>query len=268
MRNFSRILGTAALLCLAVPSIALADWWDTGKKIEGRGTVAEDTRDVSGFDAVDLGTMGTIFIEQGDAIKLTVQAEENLLEYIRTDVRSRTLVIRTENGVSLQPHEPIEYHLTVPTLEEVTISSSGDGVVGDFKTEYLQINIESSGDLDWGAIMCPRLDIRLESSGDLYIDRWDGEKLRAELSSSGDLKIRGGRAKEQEIDINSSGDYHAADLETESASVRTSSSGDAKVRVSDYLYARTSSSGDIVYYGRPEVNGRSTSSGDIIEGGR
>jgi len=268
MRRYSIHALAIALLAWAVASPVKADWWDNQEGNEGQGDVQRQTRDISEIEGVELATIGTIFIEQGADLKLEVQAEENLLEYLQTDVRRKALVIRTERGVSLRPHTPIEYHLTVPDLSEVTISSSGDGVLGDWKADYLLINLESSGDLDCGAITCPRLDIRLESSGDLSIDRLDGDKLRADLSSSGDLKIGGGRTREQDIEISSSGDYHAANLASETATVRTSSSGDAKVRVSDYLHARTSSSGDIIYYGRPEVEGRSSSSGDITPGGR
>lgn len=262
-----RFLG-AIVFSLTLAAPVQADWWDSREKVEGRGEVQRQTRDITEIDGVELATVGTMFIEQGEELNLTVEAEENLLEYIRTDVHRKTLVIRTQRDVSLRPHKSIQYHLTVPRLEEVTISSSGDVVVGDWTAERLLINIESSGDLDWGAITCPRLETHLESSGDLTIERWEGERLRAYLGSSGDLKIHSGAAKEQDIEISSSGDYNASDLETKTAKVHVSSSGDAKVRVSEYLYARTSSSGDIIYYGRPEVEARSSSSGDITPGGR
>jgi hypothetical protein len=265
--NRIQTLGLALLaLTLALP--ARADWWDNQERIDGEGSVQSESREISSIEAVELGTIGTLFIEQGPDLKLTVQAEENLLQYLRTDVRRKTLVIRTEHGVSLRPHKSIEYHLTVPQLEEVDLSSSGDAVMGDWKADRLIISLESSGDMDCGVLTCPRLDIQLESSGDLYIDEWEGEKIRASLGSSGDLKIGGGHAKEQDIEISSSGDYQAPDLQTETATVRVSSSGDAKVRVSDYLYARTSSSGDIIYYGRPKVDSDESSSGDVTRGER
>jgi hypothetical protein len=257
---------TVLTLGLATP--LQADWWDEGEKIRGEGAVEEVERDLGTMDAVELATTGTLYITQGDSAKLTVVAEANLHEYIQTDIKRGVLVIRTERGVSLRPRKAIEYHLTVPELTEITISSSGDAVATDWTADRLFINLESSGDMEWGAVSCPDLEIRLESSGDLYIDSWEGEMLRARLGSSGDLKIGAGKTVEQEIEISSSGDYYADKLESKTASVRTSSSGDARVRVSEHLHARTSSSGDIVYYGRPELDMRSSSSGDIVAGGR
>jgi hypothetical protein len=256
------------VLCLGLATPLQANWWDNGEKIRGDGPMEEVERDLGTMDAVELATIGTLHITQGDEIKLTVRAESNLHEYIQTDVRRGVLIIRSERGVNLRPRKAIEYHLTVPELTEVTLSSSGDAFAENWTADRLFINLEISGDMEWGAVSCPDLEIRLESSGDLYIDLWDGEMLRARLGSSGDLKICAGKTVEQEIEVRSSGDYYASRLESETASVRTSSSGDAQVRVSDYLHARTSSSGDIVYYGRPELDVRSSSSGDIVAGGR
>lgn len=254
-----------ALMLVSMP--AHADDWDWGNRIRGEGPVKEERRQVKGVEAVDLGTIGTLFIEQGDSTSLVVEAEENLLEYLLTEVRGGLLTIRTRKNANLSPHEPIEYHLTVPRLEELILSSSGDGVLSDWHTDRLLIELESSGDLDVGALNCPALDIQLESSGDLTLVSWQGETLRARLESSGDLKIRGGKARELDVQLESSGDFSASDLECQEATVHISSSGDALLRVKEYLLARTTSSGDVVYYGDPEVDARATSSGDVVHRG-
>jgi hypothetical protein len=256
-----------SLAVLLAGGAARADYWDSGDRIRGEGPVEKERREVKGIDAVDLGTIGTLFIDQADSTSLYVVAEKNLLEYLETHVRGGMLTIRTRKHVNLSPSEPIEFHLTVPRLEEVILSSSGDGVLSDWHAERLFLELESSGDLDLGALVCPDLDIQLESSGDLTLESWQGTKLNARLESSGDCKIRGGTAHEIDVEIESSGDFSAAELECKDATVSTSSSGDAVLRVTDYLLARSSSSGDVMYYGDPEVDSRATSSGDIVHRG-
>jgi hypothetical protein len=258
-------ISAVILASLCAATAAQADWWDYGEGIRGEGPVQEETRTVGKITAVELGTFGTLFIEQADSTSLSVTAQENLLEYIETDVRSGTLLIRTRSRINLRAEEPVEYHLTVPSLEDVILGSSGDVIMGPWNAERLYVSLESSGDLECDSLVCPELDVELESSGDLVLHYWQGESLRARLSSSGDVRINDGTAKDIDVDINSSGDFKADRLECARASVSTSSSGDASVRVSEYLRARTSSSGDIVYYGRPAVEGRASSSGEIVQ---
>jgi len=262
----TRPVGCVLVLLLACQP-AYADPWDWGDRIRGEGPVREERRPVRGIEAVELGTTGTLFIEQGDSVTLTLVAEENLLEYLETDVRGGMLTIRARKRVNLSPSEPIEYHLTLPSLDELILSSSGDAELSDWKAERLLIELESSGDLDCGALVCPQLDVTLESSGDMTVASWEGDLLRARLSSSGDLKIRGGKARELDLRLSSSGDFQAADLECKEASVHTSSSGDAVLHVTEYLEARTSSSGDVVFYGDPQVDAHASSSGDVVHRG-
>jgi hypothetical protein len=267
--NCKRIL-TAVAFGLMVSLIAVpaqGDWWSDNETIKGKGTPERETHEIEDVTRVELSTIGTLYIEVGARPELVVEAQGNLLEFIETKMRRGYLEIRTKRGANLRPTKPIEYHLTVTSLEEIAVSSSGDIIVGDVKADRLTIDISSSGDVEMADVESPRLDIYISSSGDALIDSWIGTTLRADLSSSGDLEIGGGTADELDIDISSSGDCVARKLACRSATVRVSSSGDAEVRVSEHLHARTSSSGDIVYYGRPEVDSRSSSSGDIYRGG-
>ena len=259
MTRFFVLLAACALTTQA----AHANWWDEDR-IKGEGPVKEERREISSVDGVELATFGTLYIEQADSVSLTVVAQENLLDYFETDVRSGVLRIETKSRVQLQATEPVEYHLTVPHLEDLVLSSSGDVEMYEWKAEKLYVSLESSGDLECDSLVCPDLDVELESSGDLILHVWNGETLKARLSSSGDLKIYKGTADQVDVDVHSSGDFRAEGLECARARVTTNSSGDVYVHVTDSLRARASSSGDVVYFGDPDVDSRASSSGDII----
>jgi hypothetical protein len=258
----------ACLFLAATVGIAEASWFERGKRVRGSGDVVEVDRDVEGITGVELATIGTLYIEVGDEEALSLEGEDNLLEYIETDVHGGTLVIDTEEGVSLRPRKQLRYYLTVKSLEEIEISSSGDIEAGDFDAEDFSIDISSSGDLEIGTLNCTDLEIDMSSSGDVYIDELHAETLEADLSSSGDLEIGGGEVESQEISLSSSGDYNARDLASNDAEIDVTSSGDATVRVRDFLEATTSSSGDVYYYGNPEVDSSEESSGDVKRVGK
>lgn len=260
MKRWSMIVAVCALW--AQP--AGANWWDDGERIKGEGPVKEERRDVGKVDAVELATFGTLYIEQADSVSLHVVAQENMLEYIETEVHSGVLRIETRSRVNLQPTKPVEYYLTLPSLEDLILSSSGDAQLYPWKASHLYVSLESSGDLECDSLVCPDLDVELESSGDLILHTWHGETLKARLSSSGDVRIHAGTADRVDVDVNSSGDFRAEGLKCARARVNTHSSGDVYVQVTDSLYARASSSGDVIYYGDPDVDSRESSSGDII----
>ena len=52
---------------------------------------------MSGVTGVNLATIGHLTIELGDTESLRIEAEDNLMEYIETDVRSGKLRIRTQD---------------------------------------------------------------------------------------------------------------------------------------------------------------------------
>lgn len=268
----NRRMGLLALVvALAVVLSAetnFASWWGNSERVRGSGHLTEEVRQIDKVTQVDLATIGVLFIEIGDHVELTIEAEDNLLEYIETNVRHGRLTIDNEDGIQLRPRKAITYHLMVTSLDAIVISSSGDVVIiDDIVSDEFAIEIGSSGDLDIGTIDCTEIEITINSSGDVSIDELNADVLDLSIRSSGDVKIARGQIGEQNIAISSSGDYNARRVASEEARVRISSSGDAHVRVSERLDARTSSSGDINYYGDPKIRRRETSSGDIRRAG-
>jgi hypothetical protein len=216
-----------------------------GEKITGSGPVVEEDRVVKGVTGVELGTSGTLHISLGNTSSLRVEAQENLMEYIETEVRGGVLLIRNTPGYDLRSTRPIQYYLTVEKLDNIEVSSSGDIEVGNLKSNSLSI--------------------RSNSSGDINIDGLDGSSLDVKISSSGEVGISGGQIQKQKIDISSSGDFQARDMASVTADIDLTSNGSATVRVSDRLSGQLSSSGNIYYVGNPEVDVQMTSSGKTIE---
>jgi hypothetical protein len=235
---------------------------NTGSQfVRGSGTTGEENRSVSNMTAVELGTPGAMDITIGSSESLRIEADDNLLQYIQTDVSGGRLVIKTRPGITLQPVQPIKYHLTIIRLKSLGISSSGDMTVPDLKSEAFSIAISSSGNLSMQKLDCNSLQVKISSSGDTSISALNAQSLSVNISSSGNLDIGGGTVPKQIITISSSGEYRASDLASESADVRLSSSGEATVRVSGVLTGRLSSSGNINYIGSPKVNVSMSSSG-------
>lgn len=246
MKQHKRLVLIVSIMALSILACQVGNFSLGGARtVRGSGDVVEETRAVSGVTGVELATLGNLTIEVGDTESLRIEAEDNLMEHLETEVRSGRLRIGTQDDVNLRATRPVNYYLTVTGLDTIVISSSGD--------------IEAP-DLEAG-----RFSITIASSGNLEMSMLKADTLEVDISSSGNLDIAGGQVETQNVTINSSGNYNAQDLESAEAEVRLNSNGSAIIWVQDHLKAVLSSSGDLRYRGDPEVDATTNSSGDVTQ---
>jgi hypothetical protein len=244
MKNKTAFILVVSILLMSIFACDVAG--DLGaQSVRGSGTVVEESRDIGDISAVELATQGRLYIEMGGSESLRIEADDNLMEYIETDVRASKLVIDNRRGTNLRPSQPINYYLTVDELDTIEISSSGDIEAGDLESGSFSLSISSSGDLTIEGLEATSLDVR--------------------ISSSGDLEILGGQVQQQDIIISSSGKYTAENLASAEAEVNLTSSGTAIIQISERLSGRLSSSGDVRYIGNPDVNVSTSSSGRAVQ---
>jgi hypothetical protein len=218
---------------------------DLGQTVRGTGNVIEESRKVSGVTAVELATLGNLFIKVSDTELLRIEAEDNLMEHLESEVRGGKLRIGTQGDVRLNATRPVNYYLTVTGLDTIVISSSGDIQAPDLEVDQISVTISSSGDLEMGVL--------------------NADTLKVVISSSGDLDIGRGEVKTQNVNISSSGNYRAKDLASDKADVLLNSSGSATIWVKDSLKAILNSSGDVRYRGNPTLDVTSNSSGKAVQ---
>ena len=250
----------SSLACsITIPRVVVSS-----REVQGSGEIVQEQRSIQGVTAVRVANQGDLYIELGDDEKLVVEAEDNLIDLLESDVRRGELILKTKEGVDIRKTKPIRYFLTVKALDEISVSSSGDIEAPEFSTDTFTINVSSSGDVNVDGLNVDELTVRISSSGDVVVDVLDADQLNVDISSSGSLKILEGKVMDQEISLSSSGEYIARYVESNQADVLISSSGDATIQVSDQLNVKISSSGDVYYYGEPSTKIKLTSSGDVI----
>lgn len=200
---------------------------------KGNGTVSEETRDISDFSKIDFSGIGELTITLGDEAALSIEAEENLLPYIETYNRGKTLVIEIKDGVNIQPTEPVRFAITAVSLDSIDVSGVGDVNLPELETDSF--------------------DITISGVGDVKVSSLTAERLNADMSGLGDLTIQGGKVDSQQVDISGGGKYTASNLDSAEAKITVSGVGSATVRASDTLDVTISGSGNVSYYGSPQV---------------
>ena len=233
------------------------------KTVRGSGNVVEENREVSDFNKVHLSGIGNLKIELGDKEHLRIEAEDNLLPHIETEVRGNSLIIEIENRINLDPTRPINYYLTVTDLDAISISGSGTAEAPRLKAEQFSVGLSGSASVLIHGVDSDSIKLDISGSGSIEIGRLDTESLEADISGSGDVSINGGKADRQEIGISGSGKYNAKNLESAEANVDLSGSASLVLRVSDLLKADINGAGSVKYIGNPKIDADISGQGKI-----
>ena len=103
------------------------------KNVEGNGQMTTATRTTTGYDKVDLTGAMDVELVKGTEGRLRIEAEENLIPHITTEVKNGELVISVEKGFNLQPSRNNPIKVTVPfeSLDGVYLTGSGDIYTSD-----------------------------------------------------------------------------------------------------------------------------------------
>jgi len=121
-----KIMKTLSTLILAtLLSITCSAQW--GKTIKGNGNNVTIERNTGDYDGVAVSGWFDVDLVDGKEGSITLAGEENLLEYIITEVKDGKLVIKTEKGVNLKTSGwKSEIRITVPveSISFVTMSLS------------------------------------------------------------------------------------------------------------------------------------------------
>jgi hypothetical protein len=250
--------GTIFLVLSAV--LYLASCSKPWPRIEGNGNIITETRNVPSFIRVTNSGIFEVYIIQADYHEVVLEAESNMMPYVRTRVSGNTLYVETKEN--LKPTVPIKVFVYVVMVEEVKLSGSGLLASDSLMVGNLDVRLSGSGDIDmvvWGD------DVYVEISGSgnawMYVE---SDKLDAKISGSGEMNFNG-FANIGDFKISGSGSIRAYDLPLIECYTNTSGSGDMYVNVSDYLEVRISGSGNVYYIGDPSINIDISGSGSVIK---
>jgi len=210
--------------------------------IRGDGPVVQEVRDMEPFSGVASSGSFHVHVQLDDINQVTVEAEENLIPYIYTRVKSGRLIIKTRDHYCIKNHAPIHIYVKATYLNMLDLSGSGEILCDSVSSNYFDIDLSGSGDIDVT----------------LYADF-----IEADVSGSGEIMMEG-EAHETELDISGSGRIRALDLYHDRCFANISGSGKMYVHVFDLLNVNISGSGTVYYLGNPQIIANITGSGKIL----
>jgi hypothetical protein len=236
MRLFASAL--AALFLLGCGNLGI-------NVVRGSGTVKTETRTVSGFHAVTLSGIGDLAITQGDSEGLSIEAEDNLLPLITTEVNDGRLAIGIKSGInitSFAPTKPIKYSLQVKNLDAIGLSGAGNITAPALTGDNLNLNTSGAGNMSLAKIQFKQLTTSMSGAGNATLD---------------------GQADAQTATLSGLGNYGAGNLQSQTANVTVSGAGSATVWATQTLTVQISGAGAVNYYGSPQVQQKISGVGSV-----
>jgi len=217
-----------------------------GKRVRGNGNVVTQDRPMSGFQGIEsLGSFDVTIIPSSTS-SVRVEVDENLQQYIETDVENNKLQIRTRKGYNLRPRGDINIEVYAPLLTSIETKGSG--------------SISGKGLLD---AQNNDVDLRVAGSGNIDVEM-NASKIDGEIAGSGNLNIKG-TARDFDGDVMGSGNIRAGKLKTENSKIEIAGSGNVEVFASNKLDVRVMGSGEVRHRGSAQVNTRIMGSGSVVK---
>ena len=227
LENMKTLFKSALIVVLFITSISCVNI----NGVKGNGNVTTQNRNISSdFVKINASTGIDVYMTFGDEPSLAVEADENLHEYITTEVKDGTLYISSKKNIIRAKAKKV--YLSVLHINEV-ITTSG-----------AEVNSENT-------IITNKLQLEATSGSDINL-RVKVTDLSCEATSGADIRLIG-KVDDFSARATSGSDIHAYDLKAENCTARVTSGADIKIHVIKRLDAKATSGGDIRFKGNPKI---------------
>lgn len=212
------------------------------RTIKGDGNILTAERNLSDFDEVSCAGSYEVHVIQGSPSTIKIEADENIIPFIVTNVEGDELKIHSKDDVNLAATQKIKLTIVTDKLEGFSLSGSGS-VKGE--------NEFTGGD---------HLNLDISGSGDMHFDV-NTPTVKSSISGTGNIYLTG-ETRSSKINIAGSGDYHAENLKSEMVKVEIAGSGNA------YLFAESTLDIDIAGVGNVNYKGNAAVTQNVAGSGK
>jgi len=213
------------------------------KRVPGNGNISTENRSGSGITDIHVSGAIKVYLKQDSAEGIRVEADDNLLPYIITEVNGDELDIYTENHYNLRPSRSINVYVSSSAFKNLGASGA--------------CNLYSENKLN----APEKLDIHLSGACNAQLDVKSPE-IFADISGAGSVELKG-ETRTLKLEGSGSSDFKCFDLMAENVQVDISGSGDAQVSASVKLDVSVSGAGTVRYKGNPSVSKSISGAGSV-----
>jgi hypothetical protein len=239
-RNAIAAVAACGILLFVSCAFATGEGEFGSRWLVGSGVVTAENRTVPSFSGIEVEGSGDVELSQGLVQSVSVECDDNIQPYVKTDVVGSVLHLGIKTGTSISRMTRLHFHIVVPNIDTIIISGSvGVRALSTLRGSSLSLSIRGSGGIDATVDMA---------------------RLTTSIGGSGDITLAGS-ARDLTVTIDGSGSVRARSLDSATADVGINGSGSASVNARDTIGIRINGSGDVEYGGGGHATIQSSGSG-------
>jgi len=211
-------------------------------QIFGSGNIITQKRNTATFTGVSVGSAFEVEIKKGTSNEVIVESDDNLLEYIETNVDDGVLEIRHQRNRNFS-NGHYKVFLTMPEIDFVKASGAASIKILDPLGSKTNINLEASGAATIDAKLdAPNIDVKSSGASTMNLS---GTTQNFTVKASGSSEIK------------------SALLSSENTKVTSSGASSINAFASVSLQAKASGASNINYQGTKNVTLKSSGASTI-----
>lgn len=200
------------------------------RSVRGNRDVVKETRKIRSFDAIDISSAFEVELTQSDKESLVIEADENLLDHIYTEVVGGTLKIYTKGNI--RNINTMKAYISFKMISEIEVSGACE-IVGMNKMKFDEFTFDASGASE------------IELS-------FTATQVELDLSGASEINFSG-YADKMEIYASGAVEINALDFEVKKCEIDVSGACSVKVFVTEDLEIEASGATSVRYKGKPFI---------------
>ena len=234
----------------------------------------KETRTVSGFTGIDASSVFNITVARGNTESLIIEADDEVMPYVRSEVRNGVLHLYLERGNQVKNIKTLNASVVMRNLDKVSLSGtckltandhfSPDKFKGDCSgVAHLTVNI-TAGELSIEASGASNIQLKANVTGIAKIDVSGTSKIQGELkaasvkfNSSGVSAVESsGSAADVKINSSGTSKINAPNFAVRTATVESSGTSKITIDVAELLKVNSSGASSVEYKGAPAIEAK------------
>jgi len=193
--------------------------------IKGNGNITKENRNITDFSEIEVSGAYKVYLTQGNSSTLTIEGDENLMQYVTTKNVDDDLIISSKENIN--PTNEMIIHLTFNNLNSIDLSGACE-LIGQGQLMNVVAN-----------------------------------KVDFDFSGASEVKMKG-TANKVNFDASGASEIKCFDLIIQDCKVDLSGASEAKLNVAKSLSIDISGASSIVYKGGGKIIKQKTSGASSI----
>jgi hypothetical protein len=237
-----------------------------GTVVHGSGTAKSDQRDVSAYQHLAVEDALQVELTDRDVATLSVNGDDNLVQYITTDVESDgTLHVRVKDHVLLDSKTPLSIEVGRASVSDINVS--GDSLVhSDLGITCDAVGLHASGSskIDLGSVSGGSLAVEASGASHVCAHTVSTPKGTFDLSGASEVLFDIGNVDTLTVSASGASHFDVEAITSQTASVDVSGASEVELQASQSITGDASGASQVTVGGNPSTRSVSTSGGSSV----